>query len=128
MQHKWHKEIKAWADGAEIEFYDDYNKVWEKATYPAWYENDEYRIKPQPKELQCKTHPNASHGFCRDASHSKDRYVCECEFWEEPKEQQYLYVYQNPDDGIINLIQEKNSHRVQWEFIGKIKLENENAG
>ena len=30
----------------------------------------------------CKTHPDAPHGFDRNASHSADRYVCECEGWE----------------------------------------------
>jgi hypothetical protein len=34
--------------------------------------------------MTCKTHPDAPHGFVRGASHSEDRYVCECEFWEEP--------------------------------------------
>jgi hypothetical protein len=34
----------------------------------------------------CKTHPDAPHGFDRNASHSADRYVCECEGWEPPKE------------------------------------------
>jgi hypothetical protein len=29
----------------------------------------------------CKTHPDAPHGFDRNASHSADRYVCECESW-----------------------------------------------
>jgi hypothetical protein len=28
MQHKWHKEIKAWADGAEIEFLDKDTGRW----------------------------------------------------------------------------------------------------
>ena len=37
------------------------------------------------KEIDCKTHPNAPHGFVRNASHTEDRYVCECEYWEEPK-------------------------------------------
>ena len=36
-------------------------------------------------EVPCKDHPDAPHGFCRDASLSYDRYVCECEFW-EPEE------------------------------------------
>ena len=52
-KHKWHKEIKAWADGAEIEY--------RKIGYDRWHEekvpNDiywdsavfEYRIKPPPK-------------------------------------------------------------------------------
>jgi hypothetical protein len=30
---------------------------------------------------KCKDHPDAPHGFMRDASHSAGRYVCECEFW-----------------------------------------------
>ena len=29
----------------------------------------------------CKTHPDAPHGFDRNASHNADRYVCECEGW-----------------------------------------------
>ena len=37
------------------------------------------------KEIECKTHPNAPHGFVRNASHTEDRYVCDCEYWEEPK-------------------------------------------
>ena len=32
-------------------------------------------------EPPCKTDPRAPHGFLRQASHSADRYVCECEFW-----------------------------------------------
>ncbi len=56
MKHKWHKEIKAWADGAEIEF--AFSVVtecpkWNIVGSPDW--NDErfiYRIKPQPKEPQ----------------------------------------------------------------------------
>ena len=50
-QHKWHKEIKAWADGAEIEF-KALNDKWFYTSYPHWNSNDEYRIKPQPKEQQ----------------------------------------------------------------------------
>lgn len=37
-------------------------------------------------EVTCKTHPDAPHGFDRNASHSADRYVCECESWEPPEE------------------------------------------
>ena len=33
-------------------------------------------------EVPCKTDPRAPHGFDRNASHSADRYVCECESWE----------------------------------------------
>ena len=39
----------------------------------------------QDVEVPCKPHPDAPHGFLRNASHNADRYVCECEHWEEPK-------------------------------------------
>ena len=52
-QHKWHKEIKAWADGAEIEAKWWKDKSWFVDDNPDWSEeNIEYRIKPQPKEPQ----------------------------------------------------------------------------
>jgi hypothetical protein len=52
-QHKWHKEIKALADGAEIEFYHSSYAKWVNAPYnPDWSGNIKYRIKPQPKEPQ----------------------------------------------------------------------------
>lgn len=53
MAHKWAKEIKAWADGAEIEVSVS-GLEWSKVTarHPQWHEDNEYRIKPQPKEPQ----------------------------------------------------------------------------
>jgi hypothetical protein len=51
MKHKWHKEIKAWADGAEIEYrnngFENWNLVESKS--PEWL-FDNYRIKPSVKE------------------------------------------------------------------------------
>lgn len=50
-QHKWHKEIKAWADGAEIQYRirdNDWYDVGDDP--PEWNEWSEYRIKPQPNE------------------------------------------------------------------------------
>ena len=55
-KHKWHKEIKAWADGAEIEVRYCILKDTEWVLVvknPHWDDtNFEYRIKPQPKEPQ----------------------------------------------------------------------------
>ena len=48
--HKWAKEIKAWADGAEIEMY--MHDKWTSIDNPQWHQDNEYRIKPQPKEPQ----------------------------------------------------------------------------
>ena len=52
--HKWAKEIKAWADGAEIEVKVSGMDRWSNVTaiHPQWHEDNEYRIKPQPKEPQ----------------------------------------------------------------------------
>jgi len=41
--------IIAWANGAEIELYNEYYKDWFSCRSPLWYENNKYRIKP--KEL-----------------------------------------------------------------------------
>jgi len=53
-QHKWHKEIKAWADGVEIEsLYLDRIEWQKESGYPNWNDEDfKFRIKPQPKEPQ----------------------------------------------------------------------------
>ena len=47
-QHKWHKDIHAWADGAEIEACSA--GIWFSTDYPNWDVNNEFRIKPQPKQ------------------------------------------------------------------------------
>ena len=70
MKHKWHKEINAWADGAEIEEFD-----WEVTGKDGWYVTElpewnnaryKYRIKPQPKEPQYLYAYSTSQGikFC----------------------------------------------------------------
>jgi hypothetical protein len=87
-QHKWHKEIKAWADGAEIEMRWSDGEVhheWSAVSSPNWGSDlCIYRIKPQPKEPQ------------------------------------YLYVYQ----GIGELVLERSNTLVlDMNLIGKIKLE-----
>ena len=55
----------------------------------------------------CSKHPNAPHGFNRSASHSADRYVCDCESWEEPIVNKSLIV-QKPLSGmkILELAEE----------------------
>jgi hypothetical protein len=41
--------IKAWADGAEIEWFSKENKEWIKDNCPLFLEASQYRIKPEPK-------------------------------------------------------------------------------
>jgi len=44
------------------------------------------------EDNRCKDHPDAPHGFMRDASHSAGRYVCECESW-EPKQEPVAWMH-----------------------------------
>ena len=44
--HKHAELIKAWADGAEIEWKNDVG-IWLVAQWPEWNDKTEYRIKPQ---------------------------------------------------------------------------------
>ena len=96
-QHKWHKEIKAWADGAEIEYrYEDrYKKEWsewELCKEPRFYYfNFEFRIKPQPKEPQ------------------------------------YLYVYEDSNGCSLSLGKGKWETMYGSKYLGKIKLEVDDA-
>lgn len=46
--HKHCELIKAWADGAEIEFHIGENE-WDLVGQPSWRVEQEYRIKPEPK-------------------------------------------------------------------------------
>lgn len=47
--------IKAWADGAEVEFYSHHTRKWELALTPSWSPVVEYRLKPEKKpDTVCK--------------------------------------------------------------------------
>lgn len=53
MKPQKHAEvIKAWAEGAEIEYKQD--DQWFSISYPGWFTNTEYRIKPNRPEWQQK--------------------------------------------------------------------------
>ena len=53
-QHRWHKEIKAWADGAHIEYRQQYGddtwSDWAITYYPSWHTalEHEYRVQKEP--------------------------------------------------------------------------------
>jgi hypothetical protein len=47
--HKHADLIKAWADGAEIEFRWDCLDDWRRLTTPRWDQDGDYRIKPEPR-------------------------------------------------------------------------------
>ena len=47
--HKHAELIKAWAEGAEIEFYSEPSKQWIFTAFPSWIPDYQFRIKPEPK-------------------------------------------------------------------------------
>jgi len=119
-QHKWHKEIKAWADGAEIECKPEFSDEWRLDEIPRWYPlGVDYRIKPQPlpstKEL-VKTYTDAIIDV-----------VCNGKLATQPKEPQYLYVWQHDESKIINL-KDDDTAGSDWSRKGKIKLEDDDVG
>lgn len=48
MKHKHAELIKAWADGAKIQYFSGLG-YWNDIEYPRWLPNEEYRIKPEPR-------------------------------------------------------------------------------
>ena len=48
MKHKHAKLIHAWADGAQVQFYNAFQE-WKDIDNPEWKEGCIYRIKPEPK-------------------------------------------------------------------------------
>ncbi len=50
MKHKHAELIKAWADGADIEGF--WSGNWQECKNPTWWEENEYRIKPERKQIQ----------------------------------------------------------------------------
>jgi len=48
LAHPHAEVIKAWADGAEIEFRDSTRNVWSLSVPPLWSLGTEYRVKPEP--------------------------------------------------------------------------------
>ena len=107
-QHKRHIEIKAWADGAEIEsrYIGDSNrfseyKDWSEELEPNWDgdEDWEYRVKPQPVEVVASGQPFRF------------------------KEKKYLYVYADGDFFIHS--QSPIGAPASWQYFGKIEVQND---
>lgn len=47
-KHKHCEVTKAWADGAKIEFREDFLSPWTYTAHPGFSEDYEYRVKPEP--------------------------------------------------------------------------------
>jgi hypothetical protein len=81
--------IELLEDGFEGDYTITRTNLLELLTKAKW--NAKVRIKDELEALpekNCKDHPDAPHGFDRNASHLEDRYVCECENWDPQPEQE----------------------------------------
>ena len=59
MKHKHCDVIKAWADGAEIQFKCPNDLHWSNAPdNPEWLDKLEYRVKPEKKQLWARPYTN----------------------------------------------------------------------
>lgn len=110
-KHKWHKEIKAWADGAEIEWCDE-ESGWQRASTPNWHflgGGVKFRIKPDKwaKEKQA-----FKDGLAIEYRNNGGNWVqIESTSWRsdeyrikpQPKEPVKLFVIQHIDNKSIRL-------------------------
>jgi len=98
-QHKWHKEIKAWADGAEIEYRirkpNEPWSDWDLVIEPTWHLNTwqeiEYRIKPQPKEMNPE--PNEEFTWWYERVFLQSPSMCELKYDDEKMWQAWIAGY-----------------------------------
>lgn len=128
--HKWAKEIKAWADGAEIEMYKGLNDdIWDDAPNPNWNNSSlKYRIKLPTKCItkDCLNHVNEGEFVgelcapCWDYIANGKGVHSQAYRNAQPKEPQYLYVYFT---GLAEVSLSTLDNLTQYELLGKIKLE-----
>ena len=139
-QHKWAKEIKAWADGAEIEWQNkgSYSEnAWHICNKPDWHStNMEYRIKSHAKCItkDCTNHVNEGK-FIGDLCAPCWEYITNGKGIHsqayrnaQPKEPQYLYAWFEPNYGKSYITANTSVHSIPsgYKYLGKIKLENDN--
>ena len=97
-QHKWHKEIKAWADGEEIE--SRYiGKDTDLIQFKEWSNEEDCDCAWENKEWEFRIKP-------------------------QPKEPQYLYIHLN---AVGDYFIKKLDNCYGCKYIGKIKLEDTDA-
>lgn len=65
--HKHAELIKAWADGAEIEFRGGLDE-WHVTYHPDWFDDVEYRLKPQPERVLIYLYVNPEREYAPDTT------------------------------------------------------------
>ena len=74
------------------------------------------------KEVPCYDHPDAPHGFERNASHDEGHYVCECKGWFEENVDDAIYSLESLKEkmellGIEkSIIEDTAEHNAYWKM------------
>lgn len=90
--------IKAWADGAEIEFRCNPDDPWALIDkFPSWYEGYEYRVNPKPitkwyRVALFKTGNGVYFGFVSENDFLEKTYEAHCNFIRWVTDRQYVEV------------------------------------
>jgi hypothetical protein len=92
-KHKHAELIKAWADGAAIEVL--CGRVWRSTDEPAWFQEDQYRIKPKPPVVLAGIEvpiPNRMGNFAVGVSWEGDFTVYDMNSWQEKTKALYRKI------------------------------------
>jgi hypothetical protein len=140
MKHKNSEVIKAWADGADIEFKNS-DGYWTSAPKEefGWWEYREYRIKPEPQKEQYQPNLRICHiekqlQYARVLIKEQDEKICELsikleyanksiEILNEEQEPQYLYVYNYINTNKTYMSPTLMQDTSDWYYIGKVRVE-----
>lgn len=74
--HKHCELIKAWADGAKIQFFNYFTRSWKDIKRPDWSYNIEYRIKPQKLRYRVALINKANNGFETTTADTDEQAKC----------------------------------------------------
>ena len=152
MKHKHIKLIHAWIDGAEIESKGHIDKYpdadWEYSKYPFWFNDFEYRIKPEPQkqeikeqepqkeqETDIKNYEKVLKAY-RELVEAQDKKIIDLTMKltyanqtienltvDEPPKEQYLYVYRHIDTSKTMMSPTLMRDTSVWIFMGKVRVE-----
>ena len=101
-----------------LDKYDSYRETSCNETYSKDMEALRAALAETPEDMPptCNPHPDAPHGFNRNASHSEDRYVCDCEGWEPSSETPEPVAYRHWCESDID---EAGNTVFDWEYYDK---------
>ena len=79
--HKHAEAIHAYADGAEIQIFDESDNCWVNMDYPTWLTSKKYRIKPEDKVVKYWHNQSTNHFQpCQNNNHCQEIHLIQVTF------------------------------------------------